>query len=266
MNSDELLARYADLQRYIDWTEDDERRVAAAAPAIAPAIPALIDDFYAEIERHPAAAAVITGGAEQVERLKGTLRNWIAELLNGPYDEAYLHRRARVGWRHVEIGLAQVYTNVALARLRGGIISALCLRWRGSHEELCRALVAVNKLLDLDLAIITAVYEDEHVRREQGAVRLKLEGLLHQQREFSEGLLAHAQADIEAAQQRALRAERLAAIGQVSAGLAHEARNALQRIQASAEMLELEVAGQSGALEYVRRIEQAQVHLQQLFD
>jgi PAS domain S-box-containing protein len=370
MNSAELLRRYAELQRYIDWTAEDARSVAAAAPCITPAIPGLIDDFYAEIERHPAAAAVITGGEEQVERLKGTLRNWIAELLAGPYDELYVERRARVGWRHVEIGLAQVYTNMALARLRSGIISAIFRNWRGSHESLIGALRAVNKLLDLDLALITEMYEAEHVRREQAAVRHKLEGLLHQQREFSEGLLAHAQAmvlvldlqgrivrlnpyvervaglggavaeghdwlpllispedqprarrelydsvlrdpgrpglvsttikaadraartvrwsstllrepagqpfailligqditDIEAAQERALRAERLAAIGQVSAGLAHEARNALQRIQASAEMLELEVADQSGALEYVRRIEQAQVHLQQLFD
>jgi hypothetical protein len=39
------------------------------------------------------------------------------------------------------------------------------------------------------------------------------------------------------AQEQALRAERLAAIGQMVAGLAHESRNALQHIQSSVEML-----------------------------
>jgi signal transduction histidine kinase len=39
------------------------------------------------------------------------------------------------------------------------------------------------------------------------------------------------------AQEQALHAERLAAIGQMVAGLAHESRNALQQIQASVEML-----------------------------
>ena len=39
------------------------------------------------------------------------------------------------------------------------------------------------------------------------------------------------------AQEQALQAERLAAIGQMVAGLAHESRNALQQIQASVEML-----------------------------
>ena len=49
--------------------------------------------------------------------------------------------------------------------------------------------------------------------------------------------------DLKEAQERALQAERLAAIGQMVAGLAHESRNALQRSQACLEMLALEVAG-----------------------
>jgi signal transduction histidine kinase len=47
------------------------------------------------------------------------------------------------------------------------------------------------------------------------------------------------------AQEQALQAERLAAIGQMVAGLAHESRNALQQIQASVEMLARRL--QSGA-------------------
>jgi signal transduction histidine kinase len=43
------------------------------------------------------------------------------------------------------------------------------------------------------------------------------------------------------AQEQALHAERLAAIGQMVAGLAHESRNALQQIQAAVEMLERRV-------------------------
>jgi signal transduction histidine kinase len=52
----------------------------------------------------------------------------------------------------------------------------------------------------------------------------------------------------------------------MSAGLAHESRNALQRIQASAEMLELEVGGNREALKLVQNIYQAQSHMHQLLD
>ena len=72
--------------------------------------------------------------------------------------------------------------------------------------------------------------------------------------------------ELNQAQQRALQAERLAGIGQMSTGLAHESRNALQRIQACAEMLELEVEGNGAALDLVRRIKLAQDHMHRLFD
>ena len=44
--------------------------------------------------------------------------------------------------------------------------------------------------------------------------------------------------DLIDAQQQALQAQRLAAIGQTMTGLAHESRNALQRIMAATDMLE----------------------------
>ena len=49
--------------------------------------------------------------------------------------------------------------------------------------------------------------------------------------------------DMLSAQQKLLQSERLAAIGQTMTALAHESRNALQRIQAGLEMLELELQG-----------------------
>src|SRR4030095_2400546 len=105
MNCDDLYRRYQELQRYVGWTEDDAQRVQSVAVLLEPRLGPLIDAFYAEIERHPEARKVITGGAAQSERLKGTLHSWLRELLFGPYDRDYVARRWRVGWRHVEIGL-----------------------------------------------------------------------------------------------------------------------------------------------------------------
>ncbi len=127
------LPRAARLRR-LDRRRCPPRR--GAAPALEPHLPALIDDFYAEIERHPDARKVITGGQAQIERLKGTLLQWVRELLGGRYDEDYVARRWRVGWRHVEIGLDQVYTNVALSRLRAGLVRALGESWPGEPAGL----------------------------------------------------------------------------------------------------------------------------------
>jgi PAS domain S-box-containing protein len=68
------------------------------------------------------------------------------------------------------------------------------------------------------------------------------------------------------AQQKAMQAERLAAIGQMMTGLAHESGNALARSQACLEMLSLEVRGRPEALDLIARIQKAQDHLQQLYE
>ncbi|MGE0605718.1 MAG: ATP-binding protein [Pirellulales bacterium] len=68
------------------------------------------------------------------------------------------------------------------------------------------------------------------------------------------------------AEERALQSERLAAIGEMVAGLAHESRNALQRSSACLEMLELEVEDRPEALDLVKRVHKAQHHLHHLYE
>jgi len=76
----------------------------------------------------------------------------------------------------------------------------------------------------------------------------------------------HDLTDLNAAQERAVRAERLAAITQTVAALAHESRNALQRSQACLRLLSLEVQDRPKAAEYVERVEKALAGLHRLFE
>src|SRR5262249_12050042 len=122
MQSDKLFERYRALQQYVGWTDEDAANVARIVPMARGHFRELIEDFYAAIQHSPATMKVITGGAAQIERLKGTLIKWLEELFSGKYDEAYVLRRWKVGLRHVEIGLDQVYTNAALSRLRNGLL------------------------------------------------------------------------------------------------------------------------------------------------
>jgi PAS domain S-box-containing protein len=71
---------------------------------------------------------------------------------------------------------------------------------------------------------------------------------------------------VKQAQERALQAERLAAIGQMVTGLAHESRNALQRCQACLEMLALAVRDRPEALALISRLQQAQDDLTHLYE
>lgn len=219
MGPEQLADRYREFQEYVGWTEDDAARVLAIAPLARAQIPALVDDFYEEIERHPNARKVITGGQAQIERLKGTLARWVEELLSGTYDAEYVARRWWVGWRHVEIGLDQAYTNVALSRLRSGLVRAVSQAWQGDAAACELSIRSLNKLLDLDLAIIEDAYQAEYAQRLQ-------------------------------------RNERLATLGQIAGGVAHELRNPLNVVKTSVYyLLNARNLTPEKKLEHLERIE-----------
>jgi signal transduction histidine kinase len=73
-------------------------------------------------------------------------------------------------------------------------------------------------------------------------------------------------ARLNQAERRAMEAERLAAIGQMTAVLAHESRNYLQRIMANVEMLQLELNSDPAALQGLARIGSATEGLHQLLE
>ena len=196
MDADRLFDRYTELQSYVEWGEDDEGRIRGVAPLLGSYLPSLVEDFYAQIARHPGASRVFTGGQAQIERLKRALLAWLRDLLHGPYDRDYVARRWKVGARHVEIGLDQVYTNVALSRLRDGLVQHLGECWPVDRPDLVATIRALNKLLDLDLAIIEDAYQTEYVSRLQ-------------------------------------RVERLATLGKIAGGIAHELRNPLNVVKTS---------------------------------
>src|SRR5262245_5292310 len=66
--------------------------------------------------------------------------------------------------------------------------------------------------------------------------------------------------------EQVLQNERLAAIGQMMTGLAHESGNALARMQSCLEMLAWEVEDRPEALDLIARIQKAQDHLKQLYE
>ncbi len=367
MNERELYEQFERLLEFVRWSRQDADRVRRLASLIEPSFDRVVDSFYDDLLREPVTADHLRS-QQRVARLRVSLRQWLEELFAVELTREYVHSRWRAGRRHVEIGVPQVYMALGLGRVRGHLIEAAMSGWQGDSASLTSHVASLNKLIDIDQALIEHAYESEHLARQQRAERRRFEAVLHQEREFSEGLLEHAQAiilvldteghivrfnpyfaelsgyqlddvagqswfdrflpceereklralleamlkdgaptraispiltcdgeerliswsnkvlsdthgrpvgvlavghditELHQSQARALQAERLAAIGRMSTGLAHESRNALQRIQANSEVLEVELEGNPTALQCVARIQKAGHHLNLLLE
>lgn len=208
-----------ELMRYLEFTPDDAALMLAMGPALRPQFPQIVDDFYTAIDRTPGASAVFTGGAPQIARQKALLHGWLEGLVEGVYDEAFVARRARVGRTHVRIALDQRYMFAAMSVIRAGLHTAL-YGVEGWDEARARAgHRAIDKLCDLELAIMLEAYRDAYIRRVKEA-------------------------------------ERLATIGQVAASIGHELRNPLAVMQTSVHMLSRRLPPDERNAKHLRRVDE----------
>jgi two-component system, NtrC family, sensor histidine kinase HydH len=204
------------LKQYVGFTETSSGHLRALHPQAALGFEAIVDDFYAAIERQPEARAVLTGADAEVMRLKHTLRAWLDGLLLGPHDETYYEARARIGRAHVRVGLPQALMFTAMNRIRTRLAQAVRQRYADDPELEQVTSTALHQVLDLELAIMLETYRE----------------------------------DLEAKHRSA---ERMSTIGQLATGIGHELRNPLAVIESSVFLLRQHLARVAKSDAYLER-------------
>lgn len=167
---------FDEMKRYVGFGADDEALLRGLGAEIAPHLDAIVGAFYERIGHHSEALAVVERHSS-IERLARTLRVWIERFFTGPWDRAYYEERARIGRRHVEIGLPQHYMLTGMHVIRERTFEAI-LTVPGDEREHEARRSAVSKLIDLELAIMLHTYREDYLRERQRRERLATFGLL----------------------------------------------------------------------------------------
>jgi signal transduction histidine kinase len=220
---------FEELLEYIAFDDSDCVRLRALHPVLAPHFPAIAEKFYEAVWANPNTASVLSGPA-QVERLRGSLIDWMSTGLLGPYDDRFYERRSRIGRRHVAIGLAHQYMFTGMNIVRTA--------YHDRIAELCGADApaisrSVNKLLDIELAIMVR----------------------HYQLDSEDKLIAR---------ERRNQTDRITAMQTMTAGIAHEVRNPLNAAKLQLELLERRLRKRSDDDRLVEPCELAQKEIERL--
>ncbi len=195
-----MPAFFDEIKAYVGFGEADAAALRRFLPHAAPHFERITGHFYERILLDPGARQVLTEGESTVGRLKVTLREWLQSGLEGPHGEAFYERRSRIGRVHVRIGMPQQYMLTAMNVMRLDLRAIVDDVWKDDLEERRVVGNAVEKLLDLELAIMLQTYQHD-------------------------------------SEDRLRRNTRLAAVGQLAASIAHELRNPLGVMESSLYLL-----------------------------
>jgi len=99
-------------------------------------------------------------------------KKWFCLLFGGTYDTKYYEKLLRIGQTHVRVSVDAHYMNRAINIIRNCCIDILNHNIEDA-EERTRLLISVEKILDMNLDVITASYIEEELRTYSAAYRVR---------------------------------------------------------------------------------------------
>jgi signal transduction histidine kinase len=230
----------ASLLAFYELSDAEIARLAELGPMLEKHADNLVAAFYRHLLGFPETRKLLRD-PQVTERLLVEQKRYLLSLASPVIDDAYLAQRRRIGEVHERIGLAPTWYLGAYS-LYEALLTPILLEEFPSHVERARGLLTpLRRRLHLDAALALETYVD---RRERD-----LEYLNQQLAEASRKLARDLETtgdELRSSRARAQAAERLASIGTLVAGLAHEIGTPMGVIQGHAKLLENAVQDENG--------------------
>jgi signal transduction histidine kinase len=226
----------AELSEYFLYGAEQQELLAGLGGALEKHADALVADFYRHLLAFPPTRHVLRD-PEVTQRLLSVQRVYLLSLAGPTLDQAYVEQRRRIGEVHARLGVEPSWVLGAYS-LYLSLLIPVVIEAAGDAERARPVFQALQRLLYLDSSLVIDAYMErheqdlEHLNRELAASGRRLARDL----ERTDLALRHTT-------ERARAAERLASIGTLIAGLAHEIGTPMGVIQGHAKLLEGAVSG-----------------------
>jgi signal transduction histidine kinase len=225
---------------YFDYTEADREALAELRPMLEKHADSLVSAFYRHLLSF-APTRRLLADPEVKDRLLVTQRAYLLSLAGSVIDDDYLRSRRRIGEVHEQVGLEPRWYLGAYSLYLTLLLPLVTDEAAGDAARVERAIAAFQKLLLFDAQVAMETYIE---RRERDLEYLNRE--LAQAGHRLAQDYERQSSELRRTTDRARAAERLASLGSLVAGLAHEIGTPMGVIQGHAKLLESSVSDERG--------------------
>jgi signal transduction histidine kinase len=229
------------LLQYFEYGESDRALLARLGPVLEKSADALVASFYRHLLSFPETRHHLRD-PEVTQRLLGMQRRYLLSLAGPRIDAAYVENRRRIGAVHERIGVGPGWYLGAYGLYVSLLTPLVCEDADGDLERAEQTLVALNRLLLFDAHLAMEAYIEGH----EHDLEYLNQQLVSSGRQLAESL-ERSDAALRRTTERAKAAERLASLGTLVAGLAHEIGTPMGVIQGHAKLLESKVTDENAA-------------------
>ncbi|MCP5060760.1 MAG: hypothetical protein GY937_29035 [bacterium] len=222
---------------FFEYGPEDRALLGGLKPVLEQHAERLVAAFYRHLLSFPETQQFLRD-PEVTKRLLREQRRYLLSLAGPEVDAAYVLDRRRIGEMHERIGLGPRWYVGAYSLYFGLLTPLICEHSAGDPLKSERLLVALQKLMNFDMQIAMERYM---ARRERDLKHLNDE-LAAAGRQLARDLESTG-IELRQTAERARAAERLASIGVLVAGLAHEIGTPMGVIRGHAKLLEPAVQG-----------------------
>ena len=152
-----------DIKSHYFFTEDDGELLKSLRQLAEANKERMAGEFYDFLLSIPETAEFFKD--EQVLQHQRTVhQEWFVSLFSGIYDNSYYHTLQRIGHSHVRIGLNAHFVNAAMNVVRRFLIELLQEAFPVVSDRR-KYRNAVEKIIDINLDIISASYQEEELKK-----------------------------------------------------------------------------------------------------
>lgn len=218
-------------KEFLLLTEEDEASLKLLRPLMDRYVEELVRAFYNHLLGFKETRKLLTDELITT-RLKDAQKRYLLSLVTGPYDEQYRESRLKIGQAHERIGLTPQWYLGAYALYLNLLQPLIVEEFRNRPAQAEAVLAALTKVMFLDIQLALEAY----IQRSSEKLEFANIQLAELSRSLEKGL-SRKEKDLQQTQEQLRQTERLAELGTLASGMAHEIGTPMNVILGRAEYL-----------------------------